>query len=41
MLIAGLFVLGLLGYALFSRPLQRWSLTPQIVMLTLGIGLVP
>jgi sodium/hydrogen antiporter len=37
-LIAGLFVLGLLGYALFSRPLQRWSLTPQIVMLTLGIG---
>jgi len=37
--ILGVFVLGLLGYALFSRPLQRWSLTPQIVMLTLGIGI--
>ncbi len=38
MVIFGLFVLGLLGYALVSRVLDRWSLTPHIVLLTLGIA---
>jgi sodium/hydrogen antiporter len=36
--IFGLFVTGLLGYALVSRVLDRWSLTPHIVLLTLGIA---
>jgi sodium/hydrogen antiporter len=38
MVIFGLFVIGLLGYALVSRVLDRWNLTPHIVLLTLGIG---
>jgi NhaP-type Na+/H+ or K+/H+ antiporter len=37
-LILGVFVVGLLAYALASRVLERWSLTPHIVMLTIGIG---
>jgi NhaP-type Na+/H+ or K+/H+ antiporter len=36
-LIVGLFLAGLLGYALVSSLLDRWSLTPHIVVLTLGL----
>ncbi len=39
MLTVGLFFAGLLAYGLFSRLLDRRSVTPQIVMLALGIGL--
>jgi NhaP-type Na+/H+ or K+/H+ antiporter len=39
MLILGLFFAGLLAYGLFSRVLDARSLTPQIVMLVLGLGL--
>ena len=39
MLTIGLFFAGLLAYALFSRLLDRASITAQIVMLSVGVGL--
>src|SRR5687767_11641958 len=39
MLTVGLFCAGLLAYALFSRLLERRSITAQIVMLAIGVGL--
>jgi sodium/hydrogen antiporter len=39
MLTIGLFFAGLLAYALFSRVLDRASITAQIVMLAIGVGL--
>jgi sodium/hydrogen antiporter len=39
MLTVGLFCAGLLAYALFSGLLERRSITAQIVMLALGVGL--
>ena len=38
-LIIGIFFAGLLAYGLVSRVLDAWSLTPQIVMLGLGLVL--
>jgi sodium/hydrogen antiporter len=38
MLIIGLFAAALLAYALVSRSLDRWSITPQIVVM--GVGLM-
>ena len=39
MLTVGVFFAGLLAYGLFSRVLDRRSITPQIIMLALGVGL--
>jgi sodium/hydrogen antiporter len=38
MLIIGIFFASLLAYALFSRPLDKRSVTPQIVLLGSGVG---